>query len=111
MLGFMNIRILKRLVAWWIAPALIGVGLAMISFWAAVWDCQIPGCTHWFREALAFAAHCGITIGMETFGSLLGFEGAAFFALAVTPMLVAVAGISVAWVVRRFSREPESLSI
>lgn len=97
----MNPTTLQRIAFWWIAPALIGAGLGMVSLVAATWDCQIPACTHWFREALAFPARRCTTFALEAFGLLLGFEGAAPFALASTPGLGALVGPLVAWGVRR----------
>ncbi len=92
----MKMTSFKHIVIWWIVPALIGAGLAMVSFVAATWDCQIPGCTHWFREALAFPTRCCTRFLLETLGSFLGFEGAVPFALASTPVLGTATGVLVA---------------
>ena len=96
MLSPMKTTALKHIVVWWLLPALIGAALAGVSFMAATWDCQIPGCTHWFREALAFPTRRCTRFVLETLGSFLGFEGAVPFALASTPVLGIATGVLVA---------------
>ena len=92
----MNTTALKHIAVWWIVPALVGAGLGMVSFVAATWDCQIPGCTHWFREALGFPTRRCARFVLETLGSFLGFEGAVPFAVASTPVLGTATGVLMA---------------
>jgi hypothetical protein len=92
----MNTTAVKHIAVWWIVPALVGAGIAMVSFVAATWDCQIPGCTHWFREALAFPTRCCTGFVLETVGVFLGFESAVPFALASIPLLGIATGVLLA---------------
>ena len=90
----------KTLLAYYVVPALLGWLVFFISIRAALWDCQVPGCTHCLKNALMAPNRYLLQALEYTLGH---FMGEALLSVAFPIMLIVwpVAGILVAYPLRR----------